>query len=360
VRPADTAKHILDGEGARAGLRQVMNERLAADQGTGPNFRGRLLAPAAALSVVTLEEDGVHPFGFKLASATTDFGATITPDPGPPPSIEIDLGAVNPPEGGLVRVALTLPDGTTKEINLIATAEVPPPAGMFEIGATVDDTATNLAAALDSEIQQAAKVDLAAASAIQASDDFFAIDAGNPPQRVDGPPFDTATAMIDGTAADTVFWYAGDAAADDPRSTAIARIDETITVEYGARANENGLRQTVQNLAVFAAMTFSDADPDARARYFALAERVGTALDQPEGVHSIAGIQTEIAGASLSAGAAKERHADTQATLQGMIDDIENVSPEEVGVMLLALNTRLQATLQTTALLSQMTLLDYV
>jgi hypothetical protein len=107
-------------------------------------------------------------------------------------------------------------------------------------------------------------------------------------------------------------------------------------------------------------MTFSDADPDARARYFALAERVGTALDQPEGVHSIAGIQTEIAGASLSAGAAKERHADTQATLQGMIDDIENVSPEEVGVMLLALNTRLQATLQTTALLSQMTLLDYV
>jgi hypothetical protein len=43
-----------------------------------------------------------------------------------------------------------------------------------------------------------------------------------------------------------------------------------------------------------------------------------------------------------------------------MIDEIENISSEEVGVMLLALNTRLQATLQTTALLSQMTLLDYV
>jgi hypothetical protein len=309
---------------------------------------------------VTLEEDGTHPFGFKLASASTDFGATITPDAGPPPSIDIDLGAANPPEGGLVRVALTLPDGTTKEIELTATTESPPPSGTFEIGATVDDTATNLAAALDAQIQQAAKVELVAASAVTASEDFFAIDSANPPQRVDGPPFDTATAMIDGTSANTVFWYVGEAAADDPRNTAIARIDETITVEYGARANEDGLRQTVQNLAAFAAMTFSDADPDARARYLALAERVGNALDQPEGIHSIAGIQTEIAGANLSAGAAKERHAYTKATLQGMIDEIENISSEEVGVMLLALNTRLQATLQTTALLSQMTLLDYV
>jgi hypothetical protein len=337
-----------------------MNERLAADQGPGATKRGRLLAPVAALSVVTLEEDGTHPFGFKLATATTDFGATITPDAGPPPSIDIDLGAVNPPEGGLVRVTITLPDGTTKEIELTATAENPPPAGSFLIGATVDNPATNLAAALDAEIQLAAKVELVASSAIQASEDFFAIDAANPPQRVDGPPFDTATAMIDGTAVNTVFWYLGEAATDDPRGTAIARVDETITVEYGARANEDGLRQTVQSLAVFAAMTFSDVDPDARARYHALAERAGNMLDRPEGIQSIAGIQTEIAGANLSAGAARERHGDTRATLQGMIDEIENVSPEQVGVMLLALNTRLQATLQTTALLSQMTLLDYV
>jgi flagellin-like hook-associated protein FlgL len=166
VRPTETAKNILDGDAARAGLRQVTAERLQADQGTGPNFRGRLLAPAAALSVVTLEEDGTHPFGFKLASASTDFGATITPDAGPPPSIDIDLGAANPPEGGLVRVALTLPDGTTKEIELTATTESPPPSGTFEIGATVDDTATNLAAALDAQIQQAAKVELVAASAV--------------------------------------------------------------------------------------------------------------------------------------------------------------------------------------------------
>jgi hypothetical protein len=229
------------------------------------------------LSVVTLEEDGTHPFGFKLAGATTDFGATITPG-GPPASIDVDLGAVNPPEGGVVRLTLNLPDGTTKDIELTATTEVPPPAGTFAIGATVNLTAGNLAAALDTEIQRAARIDLAAASAVQASEDFFAIEAGDPPQRVAGPPFDTATAMVDGTAADTIFWYVGDAATDDPRSTAIARVDDEITVSYGARANEDGLRQVVQYNALFAAMTFSATDPDARDRYFAVVGRASSRL----------------------------------------------------------------------------------
>jgi hypothetical protein len=260
----------------------------------------------------------------------------------------------------MVRVTLTLPDGTTKDIELTATTEVPPPAGTFAIGATVDDTATNLAAALDTEIQLAARVELAAASAVQASEEFFAIDAANPPQRVVGPPFDTATAMVDGTTANTVYWYTGDDATDDPRSTALARVDDEITVAYGARANEDGLRQVMQYNALFAAMTFSDTDPDAKDRYFALVGRMGSALDQPDGVKHIEAIQTDIAGANLSAGTAKQRLDDKKPVLQGILDDIENAFPEEVGAMLLALNTRMQATLQTTALVSQFTLLNFI
>ena len=56
-----------------------------------------------------------------------------------------------------------------------------------------------------------------AASAVAAGNDFFNTDASHPPQRVDGPPFDTATALVDGTAANTVAWYTGDNATDDPR-----------------------------------------------------------------------------------------------------------------------------------------------
>ncbi len=358
-RPAtETSDHILNGNGAAAGLKQVMSERLQADQGA--DGRGRLDAPTAALGIVTLAEDGVHPFGFKLAAATTDFSATVTGPAGAPPSLSIDLGGSNPPEGGKVNIQLNLPDGTASSIDLVATSTVPPPAGSFAIGANADITAQNLAAAIDAEIQRLARTDLAAASAMQASDDFFAIDAGQPPQRVDGPPFDSATALRDATATDTVRWYSGDDATDEARSTAVARVDESITVAYGARANEVALRSVVQNNATFAAMTFSPTDADARDRYFALAQRVGAALDAPPGVQKIEAIQTEIAGANLAAGAAKQRLVEKKPILQGIIDDIENISPEEIGTKLLALNTRLQASLQITALLSRLSLVNFI
>jgi flagellin-like hook-associated protein FlgL len=358
VAATAAAKHIMDGSGARAGLRQLIAERLLADQGA--DGRGRLEAPDATGSVVTLTRDGDHPFGLTLGAVTTDFSATITPDAGPPPSIEIDLGGTNPPNGGRVQVRFGLPDGTTVDIELVATNENPPPANGFLIGADADATAQNLADALDTRMQQVVRVELAAASANQAGEEFFAIGDGNPPQRVAGPPFETATGFVDGTEGDTVFWYRGDAAAGNARQTSVARVDDAITVAYGARANEDGLRQIVQGAAVFAAIAFSDSDPDARDRYYALAGRLGAMLDQPDGVQNVAAIQTELAGAKLGAGAARERLNDRLPVLHGLLEDIENVSVEEVGATLLALNTRLQATLQTTAMLQRFSLLDYI
>lgn len=357
---AESVSHILNGDGGRAGFKQVMAERLLADQGA--DQRGRLLAPAAAAGVVTLSHDGTanHPFGFKLASASTDFGAAITNNAGPPVEIGIDLTGGNPVAGNRVSIQLNQPDGTSVQIELTATTQDPPPSGSFLIGADATATAANLASAIDARIQTLAKTELAAASAVQAGEDFFAISAGNPPQRVDGPPFETATAMIDGTATDTVSWYTGDDGTDDPRQTAIARVDDTITVAYGARANEDGLRQLVQNIAVFSSISFSETDPDARARYFAVAGKVGAELDSSSGLSQIEGIQTEIAGAKLAADAAKQRLEDKKPVLQGIVDDIENVSAEEVGTMLLTMSTRLQATLQTTAMLSRFSLLNFM
>ena len=59
--------------------------------------------------------------------------------------------------------------------------------------------------------------------------------------------------MIAGTAANTVIWYTGDTGTDPARSTATARIDQSLSVSYGVRANENGIRTLVQNVATFAA-----------------------------------------------------------------------------------------------------------
>lgn len=356
----ETVANILNGDGARAGFKQVMAERLQADQGA--DQRGRLLAPTAAAGVVTLSHDGTanHPFGFKIASVTTDFGATVTNNAGPPVEYDIDLTGGNPVQNNRVSIQLNQPDGTSVQIELTATTQDPPPSGSFLIGADPTATAANLATAIDARIQTLAKTELAAASAARAAEDFFAIGAGDPPQRVDGPPFDTATAMIDGTASNTVTWYTGDDATDNPRNTALARVDDTITVAYGVRANEEGLRQLVQNIAVFSSMTFSESDPDARARYFAVAQKVGAGLDANSGLSKIEGIQTEIAGAKLAADAAKQRLDDKKPVLQGIIDDIENISPEEVGTMMLTMSTRLQATLQTTAMLSRFSLINFM
>src|SRR5690606_28793064 len=109
-------------------------------------------------------------------------------------------------------------------------------------------------------------------------------------------------------------------------------VDDTIQVAHGARANEDGLRTVVMTAAVFASMSFSEADPDGRDRYFAIARRVGAELDGQNGLKRIEALQTDIAGAQLSANAAKERLTEKKASLQGIIDEIENVMPEEVGV----------------------------
>jgi len=166
--------------------------------------------------------------------------------------------------------------------------------------------------------------------------------------------------MTDGTASNTISWYLGDAGTDNARSTAVARVDEAISVNYGARANEEGIRWIVQNEAVFAAMSFSSTDPNARDAYYALASRVGAAMDIPSGTQQVEAIQTEIAGANLSAQSAKQRLAERSPVLQDMISDIENVSDEEIGVKLLALNTRMQASLQVTAMLSQLSLVKFL
>ena len=358
-KPAtDTMARIMNGDGGQAGLKQIIAERLQADQGA--DQRGRITVNAAVGDVVSIEEDGAHPFGFKITGATTSFGATITGPTIAPASLEIDLGA-NPPVGGTVRITLAMPDGTSTSIDLTATTTTPAGENQFLIGATADDTATNLTSAVSAKLQELGRTQLVAASAMQAGEDFFATDASNPPQRIAGsPPFYAATALTNGTTSNTISWYLGDDATDNSRATSVARVDDAITVNYGARANEEGIRWIVQNEAVFAAVSFSATDPNGRDAYYALATRVGAAMDVPTGTQQIEAIQTEIAGANVSAQAAKKRLAERTPVLQDMIDDVENISTEEVGVKLLALNTRMQASLQVTAMLSQLSLVNFI
>jgi flagellin-like hook-associated protein FlgL len=354
----DTLDHILNGDGAKAGLKQLISERNQAD--LGADGLGRLVISAPTASSVQIDEDSTSPFGFKLASVTSNLtNATVSGPSGSPASLSVDLSGGNPNDGDTLTLRFDLPDGTSANLTLTATTKSPPGPGQFTIGSTPAATAANLQTALTSAIGTLAATSLTAASAVAASNEFFDADASNPPQRVNGPPFDTATSMVAGTAANTVIWYTGEAGTDAARGTATARIDPSLVVSYGARATEDGIRTLVQNFATLAAVTISPSDPNASGLTGALNQRLAANLADPD-TQSIADIQTELAGAQTSLSTAKTRHQQTTATLSDFLQQIEGVSNEDVGAQILALQTRMQASMQTTALLFQTSLVNYL
>ena len=358
-KPAtETLDHILNGDGAKAGLKQVMAERNQAD--LGANGLGRLAIPPVAGTQVTISEEApATVFGMKLASVSALNGATVSGPTGSPAGITVDVTS-NPNPGDSITFSFTLPDGSTETLTLTATAASPPGAGEFTIGGTPGATAINLQSSLTAAVGKLAATSLAAASAIAASDNFFDVGAGQPPLRVGGPPFNTATALVAGTSANTVVWYTGEMGTDSARGTATAKVDDALSVAYGARANEQAIRATVAHMAVYASATFSSSDPNAQGRFTALNQRIASALGNPNGQQKIQDIQTELAFAQSTMADATQRQQQRKLTLEDLLQGIEQAPQEEVAAQILALQTRLQASLQTTSMLYQLSIVNYL
>jgi flagellar hook-associated protein 3 FlgL len=352
----DTTSHIINGNGVAAGLTQVISERNQAD--LGANGLGRLVIPAVVGSTVSIGEDVAgSPFGFKLAGINSTLtGATVTQPAGSPKQETVTLGA-NPNDGDQVQFSLTLPDGTSQTITLQATASATPSANQFSIGATAAATAANLQTALTTAVGNLAQTQLTAASAVAAANNFF---SSNPPQRVAGPPFNTATALQNGTPADTVFWYTGEAGATPARQTATAQVGPTTSIAYGLRANEQAFSTVVANIGALAAATFSSANPNAAASYTALANRVSTNLALQQGAQNISDIDADIANAQATVKNAQSVNAQTQNTLTDMLQSIEGVNNDQIGSELLMIQNSLTASLSTTARLATLSLADYL
>jgi hypothetical protein len=205
---------------------------------------------------------------------------------------------------------------------------------------------------------------LAAASSVVASKDFFAAGPNTPPKRVDTTPpatLATATALRDATPTDTVVWYTGD---DDPtisaRDSSTAQVDNAISINFGVRANEEGVANVVRTFAMFAAEVYTASDPDAAKRNSALSDRVRSALQPKNDVGSITAISTELAGAQNSADAAKGRITIAANTAQDLVDSVEKADDQTVAASILTVQTRLQASYQTTAMLSKLSLVNYL
>jgi len=349
-----SADEILNGNGAQAGLTQVISERQQADLGANDN--GRLTVSSPTTTSVSLAQDS-SPFGLKLSAVSSTLtGATVTGPTGTPAAISVSLGATNPNPGDQLNVTLTLPDGTTQSIQLTATTTSPPPAGSFTIGTTPAATAANLQTALTSSISTVANTSLVAASAIEASSNFF----DQPPLRVSGPPFDTATALVNGTSANTVSWYTGGTTTGSARATQVAQIGPDQTVDYGIQANEPGIASQLQAIAAYAAFTASPTNPNAAAQVSDISASVAQALSTQPNQQSIQDIQTDLANAQTTMSTTSALQTQTQSSLQDIVSQVETVSPDQVASQILALQTNLQASYQTTSMLSQLSLVKFL
>ena len=68
----------------------------------------------------------------------------------------------------------------------------------------------------------------------------------------------------------------------------------------------------------------------------------------------------ELSNAKVQVGDISSRHTDYNTQLQGMLGTIEKSDDNEVAVSISALQTRLQATYQTTSLISKLSLVNYL
>ncbi|MCA1952271.1 MAG: hypothetical protein LDL22_04465 [Hyphomicrobiales bacterium] len=361
VRPVVDANTLMWGDGTNAGLRQVVDERRQADLGvTG---LGRMTLGIAA-STVTLSEDAVgNPFGIKLVPGSAGgsmSNVTVTGPAGAPVNISFNFTG-QPNSGERLTFTVTLPDGKTMNLGFAVDTAGTAEDTVFALGATPAATAANLQAAIQSRLSSIAGGELRAASGLVAAREFFSGSASTPVPRVAGPPFNTSTTYAAPGTRPTVIWYRGD---DDvsvaARDTQRAEIDNGTSVSIGARANEVALRDSLVALGMFLADDYPPGMPSTQDRFDAASGRAITTFASTGGPDAILELNADFGRAAAQVEASKTRHDDRKLFLNGLLTEIEGVNTEEVAVLLTTLQTRLEASYQTTSTLNRLSLVNYL
>jgi flagellin-like hook-associated protein FlgL len=155
-------------------------------------------------------------------------------------------------------------------------------------------------------------------------------------------------------------WYSGDdpSLTGNPRTTSTVQIDQGRSAAMGAQANEPAFTQLLKQLA---AVAVADFPPGSGDHVNALTREIRSSmpLDPPESP-TISQIGIELGAAQVQMKTADEQHRATGAMLRDQLGDIEDARTEEVAAKLLTLQTRLQASYQTTSMLSRLSLVNFL
>ena len=185
------------------------------------------------------------------------------------------------------------------------------------------------------------------------------VTAQTPPLRVSGSPLGSATSLVNGSA-NTVVWYTGNSGTGTARASSTVRIDSSQVVQFGAQANEQAIRQAIQSIATYAAVTVSPTGTNSGAAAAALSDRIAANLTPAAGRQKISDIQTDFATAQNAMKDAAARQTQAKTALQNLISDTEGIDQNQVASEILQLQTNLQASYQTTSMLSQLSLTKFL
>jgi flagellar hook-associated protein 3 FlgL len=202
-------------------------------------------------------------------------------------------------------------------------------------------------------------ISTAPAGAIAALGFSGTVTATQPPLRVSGSPLSSATSLANGSA-NTVQWYTGNSGPGSARSTATVQVDSSQAVQFGAQANEQVLRQAIQAIATYAAVTISPTGTTSPATANALSQRIAANLTPQLGQQTIQDIQTDFAAAQNTMKDVTARQTQTQSALQDLVSSTEGINQNQVASEILSLQNSLQASYQTTAMLSQLSLTKFL
>lgn len=361
---------IMNGSGTLAGFRTVSDEYVQANLGANNNGRldiSALTTNYAGLiptdSTFTIAEDGAHDFGFDISSVTSGLSnTTITgPGGGDPDSFDVTLTG-QPNQGETISIEFTLPPNHTDTYTLELTAtDGQAGENQFLIGADLEETTQNLRDAISSALEEEAQTNLKAIANQWAADEFFDTYNGGTTMRVDGPPYDTATGVVDGSAT-TVAWYTGEnSVTTNPREDKRAVIDANLTLNYGARANEQGITDLMKSLATFVAADFSGGTATDEKYYNTLSQNMRTVIspnaDSQSGISNIA---TDVAIAYRTLEMTEDRHTQMKSSYLTTVGEIEGVDKDTLAMEILQLQTNLETSYRASSIVFQLSLVNYI
>jgi flagellin-like hook-associated protein FlgL len=158
-----------------------------------------------------------------------------------------------------------------------------------------------------------------------------------------------------------VIWYRGD---DDAlvaaRDTQKAEVDGGTTINFGARANETALRESMVGLGMFLADDYPPGIASTQDRFDAASARVIQVFSSTGGPNAILEMNGDFGRASSQVKDAETRHEDRKVFLVSLLSEIENANKEEAIMQLTSLQTTLEASYSVTSRLSQLSLVNFL